>query len=53
MYYPYTVPAVVDSDSDSNTYSDMYYPYTVSAVVDSVDSHSVLALLSSFPTDNP
>ena len=42
-----------DSDSDSGTYSDMYYLHTVLAIVDSTDSHTVLALLSSIPTDNP
>ena len=42
-----------DSDSDSGTCSDMYYIHTVPAVVDSAESHTVLALLSSAPTDNP
>ena len=40
-------------DSDSGTCSDMYYLHIVYAVVDSVDSHTVLALLSSALTDNP
>ena len=43
----------LDSDSDFGTYSNMYYLYTIPAVVDSADSHIVLALLSSAPTDNP
>ena len=42
-----------DSDSDSGTCSDMYYLHIVPTVVDSTDSHTVLALLSSVPTDNP
>ena len=42
-----------DPDSDSGTCSDMYYLHIVAVVVDSVDSHTVLALLSSVPTDNP
>ena len=37
------------SDSDS----DMYYLHTVPAVVDSTDSHTLLALLSFAPTNNP
>ena len=40
-------------DSDSGTCSDMYYLHTVPTVVDSDDSHTVLALLSSVPNDNP
>ena len=42
-----------DFDFDSSTCSDMYYIHTVPAVVDFADSHTVLALLSSAPTDNP
>ena len=42
-----------DSDSDSGNCSDMYYLHTVPVVVDSADSHTVLTLLSSAPTDNP
>ena len=42
-----------DFDSDSGTCSNMYYLHTVLAVVDSADSHTILALLSSAPTDNP
>ena len=40
-------------DSNSGTCSDMYYLHSVPAVVDSVDSHTVLALLSSVLIDNP
>ena len=43
----------LDSDSDSGTCFDMYYLHTVPTVVDFADSHTVLALLSSAPTDNP
>ena len=43
----------LDSDSYSGTCSDMYYIRTILVVVDSVHSHTVLALLSSAPTDNP
>ena len=43
----------LDFDSDSGTCSDMYYLHTVPTVVDFADSHTVLALLSSAPTDNP
>ena len=39
----------LDYDSDS----DMYYLNIVPTVVDSTDSHTVLALLSSTPTNNP
>ena len=42
-----------DSNSDSSTYSDMYYLHIVPVVVDFPNSHIVLALLSSAPTDNP
>ena len=41
------------SDSGSGTSSDMYFLHIVPAFVDFVDSHTVLALLSSVPTDNP
>ena len=41
-----------DFDSDSGTYSDMYYLHIVPVVVDYVDSHTVLALLSSVLTNN-
>ena len=43
----------LDSDSDSITCSDMYYLHTIPIVVDFADSHTILALLSSAPTDNP
>ena len=43
----------LDSNSDSGTCSDMYYLHTVPVVVDSVDSHTVLALLSSALIVNP
>ena len=42
-----------DSDSDSGTCSDTYYLHIVPSVVDFSDSHTMLALLSSAPTDNP
>ena len=42
-----------DSDIDSGTCSDMYYLHIVLVIVDFADSHTVLALLSSVPTDNP
>ena len=42
-----------DSDSDSGTCSDMYYLHNVPVVANSVDTHTVLALLSSVSTDNP
>ena len=42
-----------DFDFDSGTCSDMYYLHIVPSVVDSIDSHTVLALLSSAPTNNP
>ena len=43
----------LDSDSDSDTCSNTYYLHTIPAIVDFVDSHTLLALLSSTPTDNP
>ena len=43
----------LDSDSNSGTCSDMYYLRIVPVVVDSSDTHTVLALLSSAPTNNP
>ena len=39
-------------DSDSSTCSDMYYLHTVPVVIDYVDSHTVLAPLSSVMTNN-
>ena len=52
-YSGYLSNPSLDSDSDSGTCSDMYYLHIVLVVVDSTDSHIVLALLSSAPTDNP
>ena len=43
----------LDSDSNFGTCFDKYYLHTVPVVVDYADSHTVLALLSSAPTDNP
>ena len=43
----------LDSDSGSGTFSDMYFLHTIPSVVDYADSHTVLTLLSSIPTDNP
>ena len=43
----------LDSDAGSDTCSNTYYLHTVPTVVDFSDSHIVLALLSSAPTDNP
>ena len=42
----------LDSDVGSGTCSDRYYLYTVPTVVDFADSHTMLALLSSTPTDS-
>ena len=42
-----------DSNSDSGTCSEIYYLHIISDVVDSVDSHTMLTLFSSAPTDNP
>ena len=42
-----------DSDSDSSTCFDMYYLHIIPAVIDYIDSHTVLAILSSVLTDNP
>ena len=52
-YSGYLSNPSLDSDFDSGTCSDMYYLHIVPAVVDFVDSHTVLALLSSAPTNNP
>ena len=52
-YSSYLSNLGLDSDSDSGTYSNMYYLHNVPTIVDSADSHTVLALLSSVPTDNP
>ena len=43
----------LDFDSDFGTYSDTYHLHAIPVVVDFVDSHTVLALLSSAPIDNP
>ena len=43
----------LDSDASSDTCSDRYYLHIVPTVVDFSYSHTVLALLSSAPTDNP
>ena len=52
-YSGYLSNSGLDSDFDSGTCSNMYYLHNVPVVVDSADSHTVLALLSSAPTDNP
>ena len=51
-YSSYLSNPGLDYDSDSGTCSDMYYLHIVPVVVDSVDSHTMLALLSSTPTNN-
>ena len=43
----------LDSDSDFGTCSDRYYLHTIPVAVDFVDSHIMLALLSSVSTENP
>ena len=43
----------LDSDSNSGTYSDIYYFHTVPIAVGSADLHTMHALLSSAPTENP
>ena len=48
-YFGYLSNPSRDSDSNSGTCSDMYYLH----IVDSIDLITVLALLSSAPTDNP
>ena len=52
-YFGYLSNPGLDYDSDSGTCSDMYYLNIVPTVVDSTYSHTVLALLSSAPTNNP
>ena len=52
-YFGYLSNPSLDFDSDSGTCSDTYYLHTVPTIVDYVDSHIVLALLSSAPIDNP
>ena len=48
-YFDYLSNPGPDSDSDSDTYSDMYYLHTIHAIIDFADSHTMLALLSSNP----
>ena len=43
----------LDSDSGSSTCSGRYFLHTALTVVRFADSHIVLALLSSVPTDSP
>ena len=52
-YSSYLSNPGLDSDSDSSTCSNTYYLHIVPIVVDFVDSHTLLALLSSAPTDTP
>ena len=52
-YFGYLSNPILDSDSDFGTCSDMYYPHIIPTVVYSADSHTVLALLSFVPTNNP
>ena len=52
-YSSYLSNPGLDSDSDSGTCSIMYYLYTIPAIIDSADSHTMFALLSFAPTDNP
>ena len=43
----------LDSNSSSGTCSDRYYLHTTPAIVGFADSHTMLALLSSVPSDSP
>ena len=52
-YSGYLSSPGLDSDTGFGTCSDIYYLYIIPVVVDSADSHTMLALLSSTPTDNP
>ena len=52
-YFGYLSNPSLDSDYDSSTRSNMNYLHIVPVVVDSADSHTMLALLSSTPIDNP
>ena len=52
-YSGYLYSSGLDSDYDSGTCFDTYYLHTVLVVVDYADSHTMLALLSSAPTENP
>ena len=50
-YFGYLSNPGLDFDTDSGTCSNTYYLHTVPDVVDFADSHTVLALLSSTPTN--
>ena len=52
-YSSYLSNPGLDSDSGSGTYSGRYYLHTAPVVVGFADSHIVLALLSSIPTNSP
>ena len=52
-YSGYLFNPDLDSDAGFGTCSDNYYLRTVPVVVDFPNSHTVLALLSSAPTDSP
>ena len=52
-YSGYLSNPALDFDAGSSTYYDRYYLYNVPVVVDFPDSHTVLVLLSSAPTDSP
>ena len=52
-YSDYLSNPGLDSDFDFGTCYDMYYLHTVPTVVDCTNSHTVLALLSSAPINNP
>ena len=52
-YSDYLSNLDLDSDSDYGTCSRRYYLHTAPDVVDLTDSHTVLALLSSAPTNSP
>ena len=52
-YSGYLSNSGLDSDSGSSTCSNRYYLHTAPVVVGFVDSHTVLALLSSVPTESP
>ena len=52
-YSSYLSNPGLDFDSDFGTCSSRHYLHTASDVVGLTDSHTVLALLSSTPIDNP
>ena len=52
-YSGYLFNLGLDSDVGSGTCSDRYYLHIVPIVVDFADSHTVIALFSSAPTDSP